>query len=278
MSDWSSWGKCDQQCGSGRRKKTREIWAQAEGEGLCWEKNDPLRLEFENCNTQTCESLLPVGREIVECDAKLDVMLLLDGSGSLTQTGWDATKNATKKFIEAMHLAPDKVEVAVLLFSGPSNFWTMLSCMRGSSATKSFDTMAQCSLQWVSKLTPDMGQLMDSIDNMQWPKGTTLTHLALQLADMNLMEGRSDASSVVIVVTDGVPQDPTQTFGQAAHLSEKLSNLVWVPVGWHAPAAEMKKWSTELINNKVVEVKEFEQLAAAGTLNQIIADMCPAIV
>jgi len=112
---------------------------------------------------------------------------------------------------------------------------------------------------------------------MEYPAGTTLTSLALQFAMNELSQGRQDSESVVIVITDGVPQNTELTSSMSMRLKER-ARLMWIPVTWHAPVEDMEKWASEPVATNVVVVEDFEQLAATDTVNTIVANMCPVVM
>jgi hypothetical protein len=84
----------------------------SEGAGHCPDNWSLKRLQYKECAMHRCE-VLP------ECNRTLDVILLIDGSGSLGQEGWDAEMKAAKIFVGAFKAAAGKVKMAVILFSGP---------------------------------------------------------------------------------------------------------------------------------------------------------------
>merc|ERR1719174_2793985 len=63
----------------------------------------------------------------MKCDKSLDVVLLIDGSGSLGQSGWDAEKKAAKTFVSAF-AASTQANMAVILYSGPRTWAGVDKC------------------------------------------------------------------------------------------------------------------------------------------------------
>merc|ERR1719327_767173 len=57
----------------------------------------------------------------------------------------------------------------------------------------------------VSHFTKDLKKVKNLITGLNWPRGSTLTSLALTTAKAELALGRKDARSVVVVITDGRP-------------------------------------------------------------------------
>merc|ERR1719310_1132041 len=74
------------------------------------------------CNTQEC----PATDTPMSCNSKLDVVLAVDGSGSMNEEGWKQILAGTAAI--ARSLVGD-VKTAVLLYSGPKNFGNIRRCL-----------------------------------------------------------------------------------------------------------------------------------------------------
>jgi len=70
------------------------------------------------CNKQRCK--VGAGAALT-CNRTVDVVLLIDGSGSLGKKGWDAEMKAAQFFVDAFSASP-KANMAVLLYSGPRTY------------------------------------------------------------------------------------------------------------------------------------------------------------
>ena len=71
----------------------------AEGAGkraTTWSKD---RLQFKACNMKRC--MVPAADPVTKCNETLDIVFLIDGSGSLGQSGWDAEIKAAKMFVDS---------------------------------------------------------------------------------------------------------------------------------------------------------------------------------
>merc|ERR1719183_447417 len=92
LSEWTKWDKCSKNCDGGTHKRIKFIKKPAEGSGKCdgaWTKK---RLQYKKCNMKSCRIASKAG--YLECNRTLDVVLLLDGSGSLGKRGWKAEMKA----------------------------------------------------------------------------------------------------------------------------------------------------------------------------------------
>jgi len=204
------------------------------------------------------------------CTAPLDVVLLIDGSGSLGQKGWGAEIETAKMFAHAFSAGSTQAQISVILYSGPRTWSGVRKC---TSATP--DPTYDCSIETVSDFTQDFAGVEKKISDLSWPKGSTLTSLALAKAKSMLSLGRPDSKSVVVCITDGRPLSFRRTRLAAKGL-RKSARLLWVPVTRYAPLSAIKKWATRRWQENVVVVKSFEDLdKGKEVVNNIIANICP---
>merc|ERR1719230_21285 len=85
--DWTKWGTCSKDCDGGTQKREKFVKTPALGAGKCAEKWSPERLEYKPCNEHRC---MTAEEKAMACNNTLDVVILMDGSGSMGQRGWDA--------------------------------------------------------------------------------------------------------------------------------------------------------------------------------------------
>jgi len=199
--------------------------------------------------------------------------LLLDGSGSLGKKGWLASKKAAATFVSAFEGTASEARVSLILFSGPRSWSGVKTCF--SQNSKPVDLKKTCSVDVVEHFTKNMAKLKGKIANLRWPKGSTLTSLALSTAKSELSLGRKNARSVVVVITDGRPMSYRKT-GVAARELRKGARLMWVPVTRFAPLGQIKKWATRRWQENVVPIKSFTDLEKPAAVSRIIADLCPS--
>jgi len=272
------WCGCDKMCDGGFQKRFRGVEKEAYGEGKCFEENAPARLEYTPCNTMSCDSLLelPEQHPYVECGMKVDVIMIVDGSVGPDE--FELTKAFAATFAEAMHLGADGVEMAALLFSGPKTWTNFYYCMGWSTPDSDWDMSEGCGMQWVQHLTPNMSEVTESVTNMAWPQGLTMTHVALDTTLHELSEGREDTPAVVIVVTDGVPTDLQSTF-RAAESVRKGARLMFALVGSGTVSIihDAEQMASEPYEHNVLHVNNFTSLTSPDTINHIISDFCPKL-
>lgn len=272
LSQWTAWGTCSKACGGGFEVRERHAVSMAQGDGSCPAKGSPARMEYMRCNETACAPTEADG--LLVCTAKLDVVVLLDGSASLGAEGWEATKTAAKTLVEGFETGTDGSQVAVLLFSGPTSWDGYQKCTSKDGAA---DMATDCKISWVSPLSPDSAAVAGAIDGLTWPKGTTLTSAALSSVDTELMaSGRPNVQKVVIIITDGRPMNARAT-GVMAEKLKQSARLLWVTVGDEIPMDEVKLWASQPIADNVLALPQYDDLPAADTINKIMADACPTV-
>merc|ERR1719272_2458144 len=161
------------------------------------------------------------------CKKKLDIVFLIDGSGSLGKRGWKAEIKAAQTFVDAFSTKGAKANMAVLLYSGPRTWGGVYKCFAKNKKKVNMETT--CKIKSVTHFTSDMKKVKSLITGLEWPRGSTLTSLALMTAKAELSLGRKSAKSVVVVITDGRPLSYRNTY-YAARSLRKSARLVWVPV------------------------------------------------
>merc|ERR1719379_345857 len=120
-----------------------------------------------------------------------------------------------------------------------------------------------CNIKTITHLSADMAAVKKKISELKYPKGSTLTSLALMRAKAELNLGRKNAKSVVVVITDGRPLSYGRTRAASRNL-RKSARLVWVPVTRYAPLRYIKQWATRRWQENVVNVK-----ACLGSCHQV---------
>jgi len=277
LSDWTAWSTCSKACGGGSFRRTKEVQEPARGTGTCPEPDhEPLRLNFEPCNDFDCTRLIPSNRSIVECQSKVDLIVLLDGSGSLGEYGWAKSQSMALKLVENLQGGSDAVKVSLQLFSGPKTWDDYEKCTDELPEGETLDIKEQCGIQWISHFTDDMGALATDVRNLEWPASTTLTSVALGQAETELMNSRDDANAVVIVITDGKPMNQVSTADAAKQLQSK-ARVIWVPVGGGAPIDLIQELASKPFSDHIVQIDTFEKMDQPAFLNKVITDACPIV-
>jgi len=182
------------------------------------------------------------------------------------------------KLVQGMQGGEYSVNLAVLLFSGPSNWEDYEACTGFDAGAVAPDPTA-CGMYWIHSLSEDVTSVKTAVEDMSWPARTTLTSLALAEAKSQVINGRPDAKSVVVVITDGVPMSPYKT-GKAAEDLKNEARLVWIPVGYGIKDTieQMKGWASQPWKDNLLEIDTFMSLDTPGTLNMMISEFCSQLL
>jgi len=206
------------------------------------------RLESKPCNQFVCQR--QVGKATLTCESEVDVILVIDGSGSLGPSGWTASVKAAAMLARGFGGSKKLVKLAVLLFSSRS--------------------------QWVTHFTDDTEGAAKKIEGLKFPSKWTMTANALWTARSELSLGRADAQSVVIVITDGRPMSMRNTWIASWYL-RRQARLMWVPVTRWAPVSTMKHWASHPVSENFLPLQNFNDLTNPDKLDLIISDVCPEL-
>merc|ERR1719321_925323 len=189
LADWTSWGPCSKECDGGLQDRVRHVSEPPRGQGACPETTSPEREEYLECNTQPCIPFGTSPNTPLLCGSaghglKQDIVILLDGSGSLGSDGWAAVKEAGVILANAFWKDEDSgAMVAVELFGGPRYWSDFDACTGHLTAGQSPPDMATvCGLSWVNHFSTDSAGIAAGIEGLTWPRSTTFTSGALAAA------------------------------------------------------------------------------------------------
>jgi len=278
LSAWTKWSSCSKDCGGGTKKRFRYIASAATGAGKCANKWAPERLEYTKCAMNRC--VTTENYTTLACLHKpIDVILLLDGSGSMGTKGWAAQMALSKKFVDAFNNPTGAdAQIATILYSGPRNWRGWKKCF--AKRTPKAERDEACNVKTVSHFTKDLKGLQSKLAALKWPKGGTLTSLAIKKAQNELVLGRPGRQANVVLITDGRPTS-TRWTRMASRSIRKHARLLWVPITRSLSAGTMrniKKWATRKWQENVFPVRTFDDLNKQqnALVTNIIASVCPA--
>jgi len=271
LSDWSQWSACSKACGGGVEERTKAVVTPAHGMGRCWEADSSERMNHRQCQANPCSDLITdPGRSLLNCNSTVDVVIVLDGSASLGWTGWWYAKQAAKLLVESLG-AGGNAHVAVLLFGGPETMEDYRKCIGETNST--VDMELDCKMKWVSHFTANTAQLATDVDALEFPQSNTMTSLALGQAENELLNGREDAQSVVIMITDGWPMSRERT-NAAAKTLQQSAKVLYVPAGNSAPTTLFQEVASSPPADHIIQVQYLSYLMHPYFLNQIIGSTC----
>jgi uncharacterized protein YegL len=215
-------------CGGGLQERARTVNVPIRGRGKCPTQKNRERFEEKECNTMDC-----IGDEI--CIASQDLILALDASGSLKETGFEVMRdfaaNLTSRYKGEMY-GKDMMQVGVILFGNGR-------VMDGGTIAPAINVLG---------LTADMASVKDAILGTQWQKGLTNMAQAFTLSATMLQQGgRPEAQSAVLVLSDGKYSFAFSTAQQVQKLKDSNVMIFMAPV---ADAKDeslqtIKKWASQ---------------------------------
>merc|ERR1719146_190538 len=110
--EWSEWSECSKECDWGVTFQTKGVAKEGGPEGYCPEWYYEDRLQAAWCNTMECP------QDLV-CTAQIDMLLLLDGSGSVNWygPGFENEREFTLQLFNLMSFGDEGAKAGVILFS-----------------------------------------------------------------------------------------------------------------------------------------------------------------
>jgi uncharacterized protein YegL len=250
IDDWAEWSPCSKACDGGIQVRRRAELTPLQGAGHCsdpdcFEKTEQcadIRFEQKPCNDFKCDNN-------VACDSKVDLLLLLDGSGSVRSRGFKKEKQFAEDLLGRMSLGEDGAKAGYIKFS------------------KKIEIGAQ--------MTFDETTLLTDIDAEKFPARTTNTAEALSTAlEVLSAGGRASAQSIVFVITDGMPNDVEAT-AMMAEKVKKQARLVFVAVGKNLDMDALYSWASFPPEMNVLTAKKFKKLKKH--VGEFLADICPVL-
>lgn len=260
---WTKWTPCSVACGGGFQEKFRHVLVPIRGEGKCPKETSYFRYGKQMCNEQQC-----VGDEI--CVAVQDLVIAVDGSGSLRQSGFEILKKfvttLVKKYRTEYWGAP-AVKIGLVLFGN--------GVIMPDGKTVSPAINAQ-------KLTFDFDAVLSAVEGLPFKKGFTNMAQAFSMAeDMFVKGSRKFAQSSVMVVTDGKPSFSFMTNEMVEKLDDKSIMRYFVVINEDGPQSDamkqMRKWASQPWETNLVHVMGLEILDAdTGVwVEKAVTKFCP---
>lgn len=195
--------------------RTKKVVVPIRGGGMCPTATSVDRLNEKECNTQAC-----IGDEV--CVAKQDLILLVDGSGSLREPGFEIVRgfavNLTKKY-HTTYFGGSATRIGVALF-GNGHLETLPDGSTGVARAIN-----------VQPLSDDMNLVREKLSALEWQRGFTNMAQGLALAGTMLSQGgRADAQSAVMVLSDGKFSFKYETAEKARELKDQNIQLYMAPI------------------------------------------------
>jgi len=260
LKKWSKWSPCSVACGGGFSERWRRVRIPIRGNGRCPKPSSRIRYGIKKCNTFDCK-----GDEV--CIAKQDLVLAIDGSGSLRESGYKILKDFAASLIDkykGQYYGYEDMRIGVVQF--------------GNGEIMDDGSVSDALL--IQKLTNEMAKVKTSIEGLEYKKGFTNMAQAFTLAEkMFLLGGRKRAMSAVLTLTDGKPSFLFNTYEKVLQLKDKHVKLFFAPVTEFAgeELKLMKKWASSPWPTNLVHVPGLAPLKADSALfaQKMVVKFCP---
>jgi hypothetical protein len=166
-------------------QKFKPIKVPTRGNGKCPGAKSKQRYSRKKCNKHMC-----VGDE--QCVAKMDLLVAVDGSGSLREPGYKIVKKfaamVVRKF-EGSAFGHEAVKMGAIQF--------------GNGKVLENDIISPALA--VEQLTFDPEKVAKAIEGTTWQRGFTNMAQVFPKADAMSMLGRKKAPTTILIITDGKP-------------------------------------------------------------------------
>lgn len=210
------------------RESRKKVSAPARGQGPCPKAKSRQRYKSEQCNVQTC-----AGNEI--CVAHQDLVIAVDGSGSMGEDGFDTLRSFAGKLVTrytSMHNGTSTMKVGVVLFGNGH-------VRKDGSVNPPIN---------VQPLTADLTAVQQRISSMRWQRGLTNMAQALAAAEKMLLLGaRGHAQSAILVLSDGRYLFKYKTSEKAKDLRDKNIQIFMAPISEYRSKEldELRGWASQ---------------------------------
>ena len=183
------------------------------------------------------------------CKAKLDVVIVLDGSASIVPSDWQRALAFTNKLVSGFNISTDEVNLGVVQFSSRAD--------------------------QVIGLSADKAAITAAITSLQQMKMNTNTYEGFSVAkDMLDKQGRPTAKGkLVILLTDGIQNSGRPAKIMSDALQAEGAQVFGIGVGSQIDQKELQSWCSQPLSSHYFTVGAFSQLEKI--LQQIIASACP---
>lgn len=274
LDDWSPWEPCSKSCQvllpssplgamspPGNQYRDRGVRIATRGNGKCSEPLSQERHQRRACNAFACPSKLT-------CDSPMDMVILMDGSGSLWHRGpyktWGRNFERQVKFAEKIIAAadldghtvreqekypPKKMRIGLVTFAWKNEV--------------------------LSPLTGKRADLEAGLKKAKWPMGGTMTHNALAKA-ASMMKYTSDGRlKTIVLITDGRPTRRNPTFKMAQLVKRKGIRLMVVPVGHVVSQQDVCKMASAPCLDNADRAKDWSELEQ--DFQRFLVGACPKV-
>jgi len=260
LAEWTPWSPCSVACGGGFQQRNKHVLIPVRGFGKCPKEQGPERFAEQECNQQSC-----IGDEI--CIANQDLIIALDGAGSVREAGFNLIKSYALALLEKYrfeYFGASAMKIGVIEFG---NGIIMDDGVTVSPAMN------------ILPITADLGAVKSAIEGTVQKKGFTNMAQAFALAEtMYTAGGRKGSQSALLTITDGTPSFLFQTNELVEQLDDKGVQRFFVVVSENAKNVDqMKKWASQPWETNLLHVNGMTALEADNGLwaQKALTLFCP---
>jgi len=232
--------------------KFRHIKRKLRGNGKCPKAKGRHRFREQHCNTHAC-----VGDEL--CIAQMDFVVMLDGSGSMREKGYEILKEFTARLVERFKGEAYEAEASQI---GVVQFGNGMVLPDKESHTGT--TISPAKL--IQGMEFDMKKVAEKIRSTVWEKGFTNLAQAFSTAQSIMMNGgRKSKPSTIVVVTDGKPTFKFETWNKVKQVKDEGVKVIMVIINDKLGKKDrefMKKLASGPDNENVVKIPGVKKLKA----------------
>ncbi|XP_074653371.1 collagen alpha-6(VI) chain-like [Tubulanus polymorphus] len=161
----------------------------------------------------------PVQSRAIFDGCKVDIVFLIDASGTWCQADFDDTRNYVKSFVNDVTVGPNDTRIGVVGFTGPTSTKTAVD----------FTDLEKDSIK-------------QKLDYMEFKRCVTYTHHALNKAKQEIFSNkRENAKKVAVLITDGDKTIDTKFLEIAQEYKKANIMLVILHIGVDAVDDGLKK-------------------------------------
>lgn len=177
----------------------------------------------------------------IECDGQLDLVFVLDASGSIRQERWPLIQSFVKNIVKQLEVKADRVQVGVITFSdSPRTDFSLNTYQRKED-------------------------VLHAIERIQYMRGKTHTASALQMMKnqaFSLANGdRTDVPNIAIIVTDGHSNiNAEQTIPEAIQARVDGTHMIVATVENDHNNLELKGLASDPKEKNIFNVQRYSQL------------------
>lgn len=260
LGDWMPFAPCTQACDGGYSERHKDVLVNTVGAGMCPAKSNPERYEKQQCNEEPC-----IGDE--QCLANMDLVIAIDGSGSLTDKGFEIVKTFTEQLVKRFKTSAygkDAMRVAVVQF--------------GNGKLGPQGVVSDALI--VAPLSADMSQLSSQIQGLAWQRGfTNLAQAMLKSRDVLGASERASAERAVLIITDGRPTFRSQALTAAHELRDSARVTVLQVKAFPNPEDQklLQSYSSVPWRSNYIHVpgKKVLKGAMEDYVTKVVAQLCP---